>query len=162
MSCRIHKFAFENYFIIVNSERKRTRPAKIGGQGVLYKPLAVGTVTCIWNPHWSKDKEGVQKFLCFRFGGNFFLNVRYTTQISGNREIPWRWKWRSPQNGFVERILTQQHCAHCLRKQAWVVNPGKGGNIPRPGWGKKDEKSNKGGRGANDRDRTCSKNWDTW
>ena len=25
----------------------------------------------------------------------------------------------------------------------------------------KDEKSKKGGRGANDRDKTCSKNWDT-
>jgi len=73
----------------------------------------------------------------------------------------WRWEWRSPQNGFVERILTQQHCAHRLRKQAWVVNPGKEGNILRPGWGKKDEKSKERGRGANDRDQTCSKNWDT-
>jgi len=26
---------------------------------------------------------------------------------------------------------------------------------------KKDEKSKEGGRGANDRDKTCSKNWDT-
>ena len=101
-----------------------------------------------------------------RFSGTNFLNVRNTTPIWGNREIPWRRKWRSPQNGFVERILTQQHCAHRLKRQAWVVNPGKEGNnsirnIPRPGWGKKDEKSKKGGRGANDRDKTCSKNWDT-
>ena len=75
--------------------------------------------------------------------------------------MPLSREWRSPQNGFVERILTQQHCAHRLRKQAWVVNPGNEGNIPRPGWGKKDEKSKEGGRGANDRDKTCSKNWDT-
>ena len=47
MSCRIHKFAFENYFIIVNSEHKRTRLTKIGGQGVFHESLAVGTVTCI-------------------------------------------------------------------------------------------------------------------
>jgi len=38
------------------------------------------------------SKEGVQKILCFRFSGTIFLNVRNTTPISGNREIPWRWE----------------------------------------------------------------------
>jgi len=109
----------------------------------------------------AKDKEGVQKILCFLFSGTNFLNVRNTTLIWGNWKIPWRREWRSPQNGFVERILTQQHCAHRLRKQAWVLNPGKEGNIPRPGSEKKDEKYTKGGRGANDCDETCSKNCDT-
>ena len=48
-----------------------------------------------------------------------------------------------------------------FEKTFMIVHPGKQGNIPRPRWGKKDEKSKKGESGANDRDKTCSKNWDT-
>ena len=78
MSCRIHKFAFENYFIVVNSESKRTRLAKIGGQGVLHEPLAVGTVTCIWH-HQDFWFQVITKIFGFRtlltgkFESNFVL-----------------------------------------------------------------------------------------
>ena len=91
----------------------------------------------------------------------FFWMLGTRHQSEGIEKYPGEGSEEVDKNGFVERTLTQQHCADRLRKQAWVVNPGKEGNIPRPGWGKKDEKCKKGGRGATDRDRTCSKNWDT-
>jgi len=96
---------------------------------------------------WSVCKRACRK-MCFRFGGTKFLNARNTKPIWGNQEIPWRWEWRSPHNGFVERILTHQHCVHRLKRQAWVVNPDKEGNNPRLGWGKKTRKVQKGGEGV--------------
>jgi|AntRauMFilla1563_2_1112583.scaffolds.fasta_scaffold01387_1 hypothetical protein len=62
-----------------------------------------------------KWRWGHAENLCFRFSGTNFLNVRNTKPIRGNREIPRRLKWRSPQNRFVERLPTHQPCEHRLR-----------------------------------------------
>jgi len=132
--------------------------------GAHYKHWATSlgnfSVTPFFGGNW-KTMRACRNFFVFNLVVQFFSHNGNTTPIWGNREIPWWWKWRSPQNGFVERILTHQHYVHRLRWLAWVVNPEKEGNIPRLGVGKKDGKSKRGGGEANDRDKTCSKNWDT-
>jgi len=87
--------------------------------------------------------------------------VRNTDIIWANREITWRLMWKGPHNGFVERLLTHQHCAHRLRKQNWVVNPESQRTNPRSGWERNHADSKKGVEDVNVRDETCGKNWAT-
>ena len=108
-----------------------------------------------------KGRWGRAENVCFWFGGTIYLKVRSTESIWANREIPWRLMRKGPHNGFVERLLTHQHCTHRLKNQNWVVNHARERQNPRPWWERNHADSKTGGGEVNVRDKTCSKKWTT-
>ena len=72
-------------------------------------------------------------------------------QSEGIEKYPGKGSEEVHKTGRGENIDSTTLCTPF--EKTGVSNPGKEGNIPR-----EDEKSKKGGRGENDRDKTCSKN----